>query len=41
VYEEGIQTVATVRDFSIVFDAYAQFEESLLSSMMEKLDVGV
>jgi hypothetical protein len=41
VYEEGIQTVTTVRDFSIVFDAYAQFEETMIASMMEKLDVAV
>ncbi|KAF4518796.1 hypothetical protein B566_EDAN005417 [Ephemera danica] len=27
IYEEAIQTVTTVRDFTQVFDAYAQFEE--------------
>lgn len=26
VYEEGIDTVTTVRDFSMIFDAYAQVE---------------
>lgn len=41
VYEEGIQTVTTVRDFSTVFDAYAQFEETMISSLMERLDMGV
>eukprot|EP01065_Artemidia_motanka_P027147 TRINITY_DN32378_c0_g1_i1.p1 TRINITY_DN32378_c0_g1~~TRINITY_DN32378_c0_g1_i1.p1 ORF type:complete len:856 (+),score=325.96 TRINITY_DN32378_c0_g1_i1:79-2646(+) len=36
VYETGITTVTTVKDFSQVFDAYAQFEESLLTSKMEQ-----
>ncbi len=35
VYEESIQTVTTVRDFGQVFDAYAQFEESMISAKME------
>ena len=35
VYEEAIQTVTTVRDFGQVFDAYAQFEESMISALME------
>ena len=34
-YEEAIQTVTTVRDFGQVFDAYAQFEESMISAKME------
>lgn len=38
IYEEAIQTVTTVRDFTQVFDAYAQFEELSLSKLME--DVG-
>lgn len=38
IYEEAIQTVTTVRDFSQVFDAYAQFEELSLSKLMK--DVG-
>merc|ERR550519_151305 len=37
VYEEAIQTVTTVRDFTQVFDAYAQFEELSLSKKMEEL----
>jgi len=36
-YEEAIQTVTTVRDFTQVFDAYAQFEELSLSKKMEEL----
>uniref|UniRef100_A0A8C5WMC7 Pre-mRNA-splicing factor SYF1 n=1 Tax=Leptobrachium leishanense TaxID=445787 RepID=A0A8C5WMC7_9ANUR len=35
VYEEAIQTVATVRDFTQVFDSYAQFEESVIAAKME------
>jgi pre-mRNA-splicing factor SYF1 len=35
IYEEAIQTVTTVRDFTQVFDAYAQFEELSLSKVME------
>ena len=35
IYEEAIQTVTTVRDFGQVFDAYAQFEESMISAKME------
>ncbi|GBG68652.1 hypothetical protein CBR_g3193 [Chara braunii] len=34
VYEEGMMTVVTVRDFTLVFDAYAQFEESMLTATM-------
>lgn len=35
IYEEAIETVTTVRDFTQIFDAYAQFEESVISSKME------
>jgi len=38
IYEEAIETVMTVRDFSLVFNAYAQFEESMLRAKMEMLD---
>ncbi|KAG2493464.1 hypothetical protein HYH03_008281 [Edaphochlamys debaryana] len=37
VYEEGLCSVVTVHDFSIIYDAYTQFEESLLSASMEQL----
>ncbi|KAK5140606.1 pre-mRNA-splicing factor syf1, partial [Oleoguttula sp. CCFEE 6159] len=36
VFEEGITTVMTVRDFSIVFDTYAEAEEALISIKMEE-----
>jgi len=35
VYEEGLGAVLTVRDFSTVFDAYSQFEESVLAAKLE------
>lgn len=37
IYEEAIETVTTVRDFTQVFDAYAQFEELSLSKRMEEV----
>ena len=41
IYEEAIQTVTTVRDFSQVFDAYVQFEESMINAKMETVaDMG-
>ncbi|KAG0257464.1 pre-mRNA-splicing factor syf1 [Actinomortierella ambigua] len=35
VYEEALRSVMTVRDFTQVFDAYAEFEESVISAKME------
>ncbi|GAB6022007.1 Pre-mRNA-splicing factor SYF1 [Chamberlinius hualienensis] len=35
VYEEAIQTVNTVLDFTEVFDSYAQFEESMTNLKLE------
>lgn len=35
VYEEGMATVLMVRDFSQVYDAYTQFEESLIAAQMD------
>jgi pre-mRNA-splicing factor SYF1 len=32
VYDEAIQNVITVRDFTIVFDAYVLFEENILTA---------
>ncbi|KAM8793922.1 pre-mRNA-splicing factor SYF1 [Eudromia elegans] len=37
VYEEAVQTVVTVRDFTQVFDSYAHFEESVIAAKMETL----
>eukprot|EP00300_Choanocystis_sp_HF-7_P017933 c19881_g1_i1.p1 GENE.c19881_g1_i1~~c19881_g1_i1.p1 ORF type:complete len:933 (-),score=253.19 c19881_g1_i1:48-2846(-) len=38
VFHEAITTVVTVRDFSLVFDAYTQFEESLITAKMEGME---
>ncbi|RKO91332.1 hypothetical protein BDK51DRAFT_36031 [Blyttiomyces helicus] len=37
VYEEAMRSVKTVRDFTMVFDAYTAMEEVVLSRSMEKL----
>lgn len=34
VFEEGLNSVVTVRDFSLIFETYLQVEESLLSEKM-------
>ncbi|KAK6793556.1 hypothetical protein RDI58_007009 [Solanum bulbocastanum] len=36
IFEEGMTTVVTVRDISVIFDAYSQFEESMLALKMEE-----
>jgi pre-mRNA-splicing factor SYF1 len=36
-FEKGIASVLTIRDFTQIFDAYAEFEESLMSALMESL----
>ena len=38
VYEEAMESVSTVRDFSLVFDAYAKFEEEMLNAKLQLLD---
>jgi pre-mRNA-splicing factor SYF1 len=38
VFEEGMQAVVRVRDFSQIFDAYAKFEESVVEAQMERQD---
>ncbi|KAJ8251347.1 hypothetical protein GJAV_G00220370 [Gymnothorax javanicus] len=35
VYEEAVQTVVTVRDFTQVFDSYAHTEETVIAAKME------
>ncbi|CAM9403150.1 unnamed protein product [Chrysoparadoxa australica] len=35
IYEEAANTVMTVKDFTVVFDAYTQFEESVLTAKMQ------
>ncbi|GAB7355079.1 hypothetical protein MBLNU459_g5666t1 [Dothideomycetes sp. NU459] len=36
IFEEGITTVMTVRDFSLVFDTYAEAEEALIGIKMDE-----
>jgi pre-mRNA-splicing factor SYF1 len=38
VYEDGLQQVSTVKDFSILFAAYIQLEESLLEQLTESIE---
>lgn len=35
IFEEGITTVMTVRDFTLIFDSYVEFEESIIGNLME------
>lgn len=35
IFEEGITTVMTVRDFTLVFDSYTEFEESIIGALMD------
>lgn len=36
IFEEGITTVMTVRDFTMIFDSYVEFEESVIGNLMEE-----
>ncbi|CRG83963.1 Pre-mRNA-splicing factor syf1 [Talaromyces islandicus] len=36
VFEEGITTVMTVRDFTMIFDSYVEFEESIIGTLMDQ-----
>ncbi|KAG9257562.1 uncharacterized protein F5Z01DRAFT_671157 [Emericellopsis atlantica] len=35
ILEEGLTTVMTVRDFTLIFDSYTEFEESIIGALME------
>jgi len=37
-FEQGIKSVLTIRDFTQIFDAYAEFGESLVSALMTSLE---
>ncbi|KAI9836539.1 MAG: pre-mRNA-splicing factor syf1 [Sarea resinae] len=39
IFEEGITSVVTVRDLSLVFDSYSEFEESIIATLMEDSSV--
>ena len=38
IYKEAIDFVTTARNFTIIFDAYAQFEESVISSKVVEMN---
>lgn len=40
IYEEAMESVSRVRDFSLIFDAYVKFEENVIEALMEKMDEG-
>ncbi|KAI1003509.1 Pre-mRNA-splicing factor syf1 [Podosphaera aphanis] len=37
VFEEGITTVMTVRDFTLIFDSYVEFEEAITGALVEEV----
>jgi pre-mRNA-splicing factor SYF1 len=37
-FEAGLASVLTIRDFTQIFDAYAEFSESVISALMESLE---
>ncbi len=37
-YEESLNNVLTVHDFSLVFDAYAQFEDAMISAKLDLME---
>lgn len=39
IFEEAITTVMTVRDFTLVFDAYVGFEESIIGTLMDAAEI--
>ncbi|VDI82901.1 pre-mRNA-splicing factor SYF1, partial [Mytilus galloprovincialis] len=38
IYEEAIETVLTVRDFTQVFDAYAEFEKNVIGAKIQTME---
>lgn len=36
-FEQGLATVMTIRDFTQIFDAYAEFSETMISTLMDAL----
>jgi len=38
VYEESLDAITRVRDFSLVFDAYVKFEEGVIEALMELME---
>lgn len=40
IFEDGMKTVLTIRDFTQIYDAYAEFDESLIASIMSAIEDG-
>jgi pre-mRNA-splicing factor SYF1 len=38
VFEEGLRTILTLRDFNQIFDAYGEFQSTLINALMESLE---
>jgi len=38
IYEEAMESVSKVRDFSLIFDGYIKFEEGVIEAMMEVMN---
>ncbi len=36
-FERGLASVVTIRDFTQIFDAYAEFSETMVSTLMDAL----
>ncbi|PHH49548.1 Pre-mRNA-splicing factor syf1 [Ceratocystis fimbriata CBS 114723] len=39
IFEEGISTVMTVRDFTMIFDSFMEFERNVIEALMEKASI--
>lgn len=37
-FDEGLKTCVSVKDFTMIFDSYTEFEENILTNMSEKLE---
>jgi pre-mRNA-splicing factor SYF1 len=37
-FDQGISSVVTIRDFTQIFDAYSEFSEALISTLMNALE---
>ena len=38
IYNEAINTITSVKDFGIIFDSFARFEENIISMKMQQMD---
>lgn len=40
IFEEGIEKVVTIKDFSMLWDSYIKFEDQILVAQMELVESG-